>query len=95
MMAGLQQIQRAALNAPPRAVHHPRRQRPGPQQGEVRAHRIGARSPGSPHLRRRHRPPPGQRPGHFILAVISLHNVCEYATYCLAEIFNLLCKLSR
>ncbi len=41
------------MNAPPRAVHHPRRQRPGPQQGEVRAHCLGARSPGSPHLRRR------------------------------------------
>jgi hypothetical protein len=31
----------------------------------VRAHRIGARSPGSPHLRRRHRPPSGLTPRSF------------------------------
>ncbi len=56
----LQQIQRAALNAHPRAVHHPRRQRSGPQQGDVRVRRLGTELPGPPHLRRRRRPPLGQ-----------------------------------
>ncbi len=67
------QIQRTALNAHPRAVHHTRRQRPGPQQGEVRVRRLGAGFSGSPHLRGI---TPPQRPGPFILAIISLHNPC-------------------
>ncbi len=61
MMTGLQHIQRAALNAPPRAVRHPR-QRPGPQQGEVRVRCLGAGYPGPPHHRRQRHAPPGQCP---------------------------------
>jgi len=48
-----------------RIVRHPRHQRPGPQQGEVRARRLGAKFPGSPHLRSRRSPPPGERPAAF------------------------------
>ena len=36
-------------------------------------------------------PPPGQHPGHFILTIINLHNVCVYAAHFPAEIFNSRC----
>ena len=39
-----------------RVVRHPRRQRPGPQQKEVRVRRIGAGFPEPPHICRRYRP---------------------------------------
>jgi hypothetical protein len=89
----LQQIHRTALNAHPRAVNHPRRQRPGPQQGEVRARHFGAGFSGSPHLRHWHRPPPGQHPGHFILTIINLHNVCVYAAHFVRQKYLIICKL--
>ena len=44
----------------PRAVRHPRHQRPGPQPGEVRVRHLVAGFYGSPHLRHWHRIPPGQ-----------------------------------
>jgi hypothetical protein len=59
ILMGLDYIQGAALDQPPR------RQRPGPQPGEVRLHRPRAGFPGPPYLRRRRRPPPGQCSGHF------------------------------
>jgi len=65
-----------------RSVRHPRHQRPGPQPGEVRVRHIGA----SPLL--------GQRPGHFILTIINLQNVCVYATHCPANIFNFWAHIS-
>ncbi len=63
-----------------RIVRHPRHLRPGFQPGEVRVRHLVAGFSGSPHLRHRYRPPPGQRPGHFILTIINPHNVCICGT---------------
>ena len=89
MMTGIfSKIQRAALNAFPRAAHHLCLQRHGHQPGEVRVRRLGAGfswATASP----RHRTP--QRPGHFILTIINLRNVCVYAAHFPAEILNSRC----
>jgi hypothetical protein len=50
----------AALGTPTDALLHPRRQRAGPQPGEVRVRHRPARLFRPPHLRRRRRPSPGQ-----------------------------------
>jgi hypothetical protein len=60
-------------------VHHPRHLRPGSQPGEVRVRRLGAGSPGPPHLCRRHRSPPGQHNFQVILFwQLLISTMCVY-----------------